>query len=1181
MRLKTLEIQGFKSFADRTKFEFDDAITAIVGPNGCGKSNVIDAIRWVLGEQKTRSLRSDKMENIIFNGTEKRKKANFAEASITFDNDRNLLPPAYTTVTVTRRLYRDGESEYLLNNVPCRLKDINHLFMDTGLGPDAYSIIELGMIEDMLNDKNNSRRTLFEEAAGIAKYKNRRKETLSRLEEVDASLNRVNDLLIEIDKNLKSLEKQAKRAEQYFVLKNEYKVASERLAYLKAAEYQTQLNKWADEEDKIKDLIADLDVKIAAEDKNIALLQEKLLKNEQESENLRKQYANVKEKIRAFETENEVRKERKKHIEKKIAELADIHVKTDEDCEKIRARLVELESLIDAANEELDKKEFYLSELETELDELKKSIENRKITLEETLATLKSKENQLQNALRDRDRKHIQIETLLNEKKRLEKEESGVLGRTDDLESRRSEKQKEAQTAEQQYEALVRTKNEQDAAIHSLNESLKELRKKHAEALRRLDGKKNEYKILQDLVQNLEGFPEGVRYLRQTVFKNRHVPLVSDIFYTEEQYKTAIETYLEPFLNHYVVPDKNTALAAVELLKKSVKGRVNFFVLDEISGPTLPQEYFDERLVHALSVVEYSVEYERLARKLLGGVYIFRSENVDFSEFPNAVALIHVSGSMLFKQSVVGGGSVGLFEGKRLGRTKNLEKIEQQIRELQALCDEIKAELDEKENRYEKLKSGELDKIVKAAYDAKVKKIQELAVLESQRKSAAESIERFAQRKNEIELEIAEISRNIESRESAFDELRDECDRLRNQEERQRKELQTQQTVFDEINRKYNQENIASINIQNTIKSLKSEYKAGKEKIENAVFVVENAQKQKAELLCELAEYENQKSEDDDKLAALYEIAADGEKQLSARYEELSEIRNAIKQAESNIRIFRNQKENAGVTREKNLEKRNEVVLKYTGLEERLRVEWQMELSQLTFDALFSDCEVPTNLSEFESQVSRLREKYLRFGEVNTTAIEAFNEMKERHDFISTQKKDLEEAKAALLATMQEIDETAKARFMECFNAIRDSFVKVFRSLFTEDDKCELQLVNPLDPLESSIEITAQPKGKRPLTINQLSGGEKTLTAISLLFAIYLYKPAPFCIFDEVDAPLDDANIDKFNNIIRDFSGNSMFIIVTHNKRTMVKANRIFGVTMEETGVSRVLPVDLVALNLN
>ena len=1181
MRLKTLEIQGFKSFADRTKFEFDDAITAIVGPNGCGKSNVIDAIRWVLGEQKTRNLRSDKMENIIFNGTEKRKKANLAEASITFDNDRNLLPSAYTTVTITRRLYRDGESEYLLNSVPCRLKDINHLFMDTGLGPDAYSIIELGMIEDMLNDKNNSRRALFEEAAGIAKYKSRRKETLSRLEEVDGSLNRVNDLLVEIDKNLKSLEKQAKRAEQYFVLKNEYKAASERLAYLKAAEYQTQLNKWADEEDKIKELIADLDVKIAGEDKNIAVFQEKLLKIEHESENLRRQYANVKEKIKAVETENEVRKERKKYIEKKIEELAGVHAKTQDESEKIRARLVELEGMIDAANEEHDKKEFYLAELETELDELKKSIENRRTALEETLRTLKSKENQWQNALRDRDRKQIQIESLLNEKKRFEKEEADALNRTGDLENRYSEKLKEAETAEQQYEALVRMKNEQDAALDSLNESLKDLRKKYAEALRRLDGKKNEYKILQDLVQNLEGFPEGVKYLRQTIFKNRPIPLVSDLFYTDEQYKTAIETYLEPYLNYYVVPDKATAVAAVESLKKSVKGRVNFLVLEDVSGGTLLQEYRDERLIYAPSVVEYASEYERLAQKLLGGVYISKSENADLSEFPNAVGVVHITGSVLFRQYIIGGGSVGLFEGKRLGRAKNLEKAEQQIRALQALADEIKAELDEKEGQYENLKSGGLDKVVKSAYDAKVKKAQELAVLESQRKSAAEGLEKFSRRKNEIEREIAELSQNMESRESAFDELRDECDRLRNQEERERKELQNKQSVYDEVNRKYNQENIDSINIQNAIKSLKAEYKAGKERIDNAAFVVENAQKEEAELRRELAEYEYQKSDDDDKLAALYEIVADGDKQLSAYYDELSEIRNAIKQAESNIRLFRNQKENAGVSREKNIEKRNEVKLKFAGLEERLRVEWQTELAQLTFDALFSDAEVPTNLPEFEAQVTKLRDRYLRFGEVNTTAIEAFNEMKERHDFISTQKKDLEDAKSALLETMREIDETAKSQFMDCFNAIRESFIKVFRTLFTEDDKCELELLNPLDPLESPIEISAQPKGKRPLTINQLSGGEKTLTAISLLFAIYLYKPAPFCIFDEVDAPLDDANIDKFNNIIRDFSGNSMFIIVTHNKRTMVKANRIFGVTMEETGVSRVLPVDLVALNLN
>ncbi|MCS7086281.1 MAG: AAA family ATPase, partial [Bacteroidia bacterium] len=350
MRLKTLEIQGFKSFADRTKFEFDDEITAIVGPNGCGKSNVIDAIRWVLGEQKTRNLRSDKMENVIFNGTEKRKKANLAEASITFENDRNLLPPAYTTVTITRRLYRDGESEYLLNNVPCRLKDIHHLFMDTGLGPDAYSIIELGMIEDMLNDKNNSRRALFEEAAGVAKYKNRRKETLNRLEEVDLSLNRVNDLLVEIEKNLGALEKQAQRAQQYFQVKNEYRTASERLAFLRAAEYQTQLNRKTDEDDQLKDLVAQLEIAIAAEEKNILALDEKLLKYEHETEILNKRPVELREKIKAVETEAEVRKERRKNLESRIAQLQNAQSQSRDETELLQARLRELETLIDAAN---------------------------------------------------------------------------------------------------------------------------------------------------------------------------------------------------------------------------------------------------------------------------------------------------------------------------------------------------------------------------------------------------------------------------------------------------------------------------------------------------------------------------------------------------------------------------------------------------------------------------------------------------------------------------------------------------------------------------------------------------------------------------------------------------------------------------------------------------------------
>ncbi|MCS7086836.1 MAG: hypothetical protein NZ534_12260, partial [Bacteroidia bacterium] len=398
---------------------------------------------------------------------------------------------------------------------------------------------------------------------------------------------------------------------------------------------------------------------------------------------------------------------------------------------------------------------------------------------------------------------------------------------------------------------------------------------------------------------NLEGFPEGVRYLRQTLFKRRSVPLVSDVFYADEPYKTAVETYLEPYLNHYVVQDKATALAAIESLKASVKGRVNFFVLQWMNDEPAVQTYRDERLTYALSVVEYSPEYEALAQKLLGGVYLFNAESVVFEEFPEAVALVHFSGSPIYRRGAVGGGSVGLFEGKRLGRAQNLEKNRRQIEELQAAADQIRAEIEQIERRAESLKNDPADSVVAEAYEAKVKKAQELAVLQSRMQNAADRAGRFARRIQEIELELAQLNQSVQDRSLECERLADECDRLFAQEERERKDLRAKQNAFEDLQRRCNQENIALINLQNSVRALKTEYKAGREKIENAAQDAQAAQKQEQELRQEIAALERQAFDDGDKLSALYEALSADEREIAMRRDEIAALKNAAKQTEA------------------------------------------------------------------------------------------------------------------------------------------------------------------------------------------------------------------------------------------------------------------------------------------
>jgi chromosome segregation protein len=1173
MQLTKLEIKGFKSFGDKVTINFDEGITGIVGPNGCGKSNVIDAIRWVLGEQSTKALRSDKMENVIFNGTKNRKPLQMAEVSLTFNNTKNLLPTEYSYVTITRRYFRSGESEYLLNNVTCRLKDINNLFLDTGIGSDSYAIIELKMVDEILNDKDNSRRALFEEAAGISKFKIRKKQTLKKLEDTDKDLERVEDLLFEINKNLKSLEKQARQTEKYFQIKEEYKVASINLAkismHTQKDAYVTLTKQIEIESDQKLGLNTAITEKETLSEKDKAELvnKEKELAAHQKGLN---EHVN---KIRNFESEKKIKNERLRYLSDKNNQLREQIELDKQSNERAEFSIASLDS-----EKEVSIK--ILEEIKAKLEIYKNEYEEQKLktsSLQEEVNTINSQYKRKQEEVYQLNKSleiyQIQYSTLKQEYEKTSSDDQAASVSLQEFESKLEEVSLLLDQKNKETEDLQRQEEEIQEKIIQLEIEIEGIKEKLTQMNRKLDAKQNEHSLTKSMVENLEGFPEAIKFLKKNSAWAKDAPLLSDILTCDETYRLSIENYLEPFMNYYVVENEAHAYHAVNLLSDAAKGKANFFVLSSFENfiPSAKQTY--DNCISAIDIAEFDNHYKNLVNYILNDVYIVTDNQDDLPKNPNAV-FITQNGKITKRKFSISGGSVGLFEGKRIGRVKNLEKLEVEIKELISQIEEIKTVLDNnqkelfrvkestKKNAIESLRK-EISLINQEYFTVKTKKEQYASLLSNNALKKEDILEKI----NKLESDIDEGKPKAEAEKAELIRLEESLADLND-------ELALQTSQLSQKSSIYNEENIVFHQQQNKVGSLEQEitykqasYENSKERIEKNV----EESKRTEEDIRQLTETADLS---EDELISLYQEKERMELVVNESEKEYYAVRAGIDEIEKAVRELRARREDADSLIIELQNKLNENKLSLTSVKERLAVEFNIEIEQL----LAEETEVEGTLEELQQKVQEIKTKLDKMGPINPMAMEAYQEIQERHKFITEQREDLFKAKESLMATIAEIDTVAKVTFMESYEKIRENFIKVFRSLFTDEDTCDLKLEDPSNPLESAIEIMARPKGKRPLTINQLSGGEKTLTAISLLFAIYLLKPAPFCIFDEVDAPLDDANIDKFNKIIRKFAELSQFIIVTHNKRTMSSTDIMYGVTMIEQGVSRLVPVDLRSL---
>ncbi|SEP20492.1 chromosome segregation protein SMC [Mucilaginibacter sp. OK283] len=1174
MQLTRLEIKGFKSFGDKITINFNEGVTAIVGPNGCGKSNVVDSIRWVLGEQSTKMLRSEKMDNVIFNGTKTRKAANLAEVSLTFDNTKNVLPTDYSQVTLTRKLYRTGESEYRLNDVQCRLKDITDLFLDTGIGSDSYSIIELRMIDEIITNKEGSRRNLFEEASGISKYKLRKKQTFNKLKDTEADLERVEDLLFEIEKNLKTLENQAKKTERYYRIKDQYKSLSIMLASFRIVSFSESLAKIQDQEQKQK---ADKGGIVAQIDTLEAALQQQKLDSITKEKNLSVQQKTTNEfvsKIRAYESEKKIKNEQLKFQQDKEARLTE---ELDKDKNQLNhvfyniKRLSEEKALED---ETLQTIKTRLADLKEAVDELRLQQTSARNELTEITGINTRLQNQAYKAEKDIDILQIQQQALEQESQRNMEDTTNKEVELSHFNQVVAELQNRKETLDFDYQQALDFENKLKEQIAETDAELSLVKDTIIKESRKLDAKQNEYNLTKSMVDNLEGFPESIRFLKKNTDWAKNAPLFSDVLFCKEEYRVAIENYLEPLMNYYVVENYDEAIKAIQLLSNSSRGRAHFFILENYNeiNPTNPA-FENAGAVSALKVIEVDKRYINLCNHLLKDVYLVdddKDQQINNAALPDGVVLIGKSGKFNKSRHTMAGGSVGLFEGKRIGRAKNLENLAKEIKGIESLVNTQKSKSDELQSKLSALRSSTKSAEINEQQMIINRLNTELITVKTRQEQYQTFIENSLNRKDDI-------ARKIEGIKAEMEALHPQLADLKAQKQIQSELLVDKQAEFNELNEyvsvqsnAFNQENIRFHQQQNKVSGLVKdlEYRDNQQENLEARIKQNSAELEKVKIAIQ----DNLKQSDnsDDDLLEMYEQKENLEKATQQAEQEYYQWRGIITENENEITALRRKKDNHEVIENELRDERNNLKLELNALKERLSVEFNIDIEDLP------ETEVPTESEqELREKAEKLKKQLDDFGAINPMAVEAYNEMNERYTFIQAQKKDLSEAKASLLATIQEIDDTAKEKFMHAFVMVRENFIKVFRSLFNDEDSCDLILTDPSHPLESDIDIIAKPKGKRPLSINQLSGGEKTLTATAILFSLYLLKPAPFCIFDEVDAPLDDTNIDKFNNIIRTFSKDSQFIIVSHNKRTIASTDVIYGVTMVEQGISRVVAVDL------
>ncbi len=1182
MRLEKIVLNGFKSFADKTDFVFDSPITAIVGPNGCGKSNVVDAVKWVLGEQSVKSLRSGQMADVIFSGSSSRKPLGAAEVNLFISNPDGTgvrqLPIEADEVQVSRKIYKSGESEYRINNKICRLKDIRELFMDTGIGTRAYSILEQGQIEHLVSASKTDRRFIFEEAAGISKYKAHKKEALRKLERTEQNLLRLADILGELAKRLRSVKLQAGKARNYLQYTQRLKELQVSYSLVEYAKNRTQMKDKGAVLDRVTEQFVRLAAEVAKQDSLISRLGEEVIETEHKLSHTDNSLVSVRSKI-------EQRLQRIVFLRTRISELQEREESARERIEKLREQKNLFEKNSAQYNSELANCEEMLDEKSRAVEQIQKAIQEINAECASLEAHLEDEKSGIIDIVRRTAQLHNEVQSISVYRNNLSSQKDRLSGR--------------AETAQAELEQLLTEKAQQNARLSDiekvlgeLEESLESKRKKSEELDDSLasDNKRlvhskevrsalnSELTILTDMEKRREGLKAGVKSILQnrSVENNRFdyvEGILAETIETDVEYANAVEAALEGQTDALVINSTSRMLADIETIQE-LDGRVNFICLDKIE-PFVDKNDWSElpsvkgRLVE---FVKFDSKYAPLAWKLLGKTLVVDS-------LQEAVELAEKAGEE-FKFVTLEGeflSADGMIKLGPLGRATGLISRKSRLRQLQETIGNITSEVAAIESQIEKNNQtkSHLDELCKdlrtAVYEANTEKMQvssKLSVIE-------QNINRLRQEEplitGEIDLLAEQIAQSVQKEYDSKQKLQEleavnsqrtaHIEELETKYAEQKQQRQTLVNTLTDLKVALGQVAEQSKALKQIILSLQSQMQENRTAAETAQEEIQNCSVQLAEAQRDILNCESGVSE-------LFVEKEKNQEHSRLLHEEIERLLEERRQTEQLVRLRRAEKDETE-------QKINELKIELSQLEVKQQdlVEKVQEQLQIDLDEAYENYrDEEVDWDKVKEEIAELRGKIERLGNVNIDAIDEQETLEKRHNFLSSQVQDLNSSRGQLQQLINRLNKKSREKFQQTFEEIRGHFQEIFRKLFG-GGKADIILEDAEDILEAGIEVIARPPGKETRSISLLSGGEKSMTAIALLFAVFKTKPSPFCFLDEVDAALDEANNERFNILLREFQKDSQFIIITHAKRTMSIANVLVGITMQIRGVSKKISV--------
>lgn len=1180
MYLKRLELQGFKSFADKTVLELMPGITTVIGPNGSGKSNISDAIRWVLGEQSMKSLRGTKSLDIIFAGTQNRKSLGFAEASLVFDNSDGALPIEYTEVTVTRKIYRSGETGYYINKVPCRLKDVLELFMDTGIGKDGYSIIGQGKIDEILSNKSEDRRHIFEEAAGIVKYRTRKQESEKKLEHTKLNLLRINDILAEIEGNLEPLQMQADKAKKYLNLREELKNIEIGLFVYNIEKYKQDLEK----------VVQDIEImQSQCNDEEGRLERVKILKEELKS--------SIDEITETIENMSNIGFESQKQIEQLNSDINVAKTRianNNENNDRYLKEIEEQNAKIKELKDEIEQKEAKKDNLKQNKEKFEKELNEKQAELDKLTEKLSSKELEIEGY------KHT-VEENTDKKYELQSEINAQNINYQNFEKRQAQIKQEMQSTISELdgtrlnkEDIAKQFNEIENKKNKAQNSLNEVAKQREEANQKIKSfesninilssemriKESRLKFLIETEKEKEGYIKSVKSLLKDCENIKELGkgmngVLANIIEVPDDLQTAIEMCLGASLQNIVTETETDAKRLVEHLRKNNLGRASFLPISSVRGKKLDKIKGNESGVIGIAsdLVKYNKKYEQIILNLLGRTVIV--DNMDTAikvakQNGYTFRIVTTEGDLINPSGAITGGSVAKKTVNILGRGKEIEKLEKEIKNLKQKIEKLE---NDKQN-YEESIEGILE--LSANLEKELQEIDITYATEKQKViSINENIEKLEKRLNRLKEEQANLEKQKEEAVSTKGDLQVEINKIVEQNE----ELSKIITEFAELN-KDDQKYIDDLNFD--ITNLKISVSSFDESEASIQEIQERINQ----------ELENAHTSIENKNTQIEQIKKDNEdleKSIQETLQKIEEVKESVNSSSSKIEELK--KERAQKS-EKLSKQEEEMTAKFKAIEDLKGQLVKLDVKKTKIEEdingiinkMWEEYELtpnnaeqyqkPENVALTQRRVNNLRTEIRELGSVNVDSIEEYKNLKDRYDFMSEQRLDLENTMSKLRKVISDMTQIMKEQFKEKFKVINKNFGEVFAELFG-GGKAELTLEDEENILECGIEITVQPPGKKLQNMMLLSGGEKAFTAIALLFAILKINPAPFCVLDEIEAALDDVNVFRYADYLKKFTDHTQFLVITHRKGTMEVADTVYGVTMEESGISKLLSMKL------